>query len=300
MAYLAIGAIFQDEARYLGEWLAFHRLMGVEHFYLYNNNSTDGFADVLAPWIAKGFVSLYHWPMEYKLGAQKQAYVDCLKHARGNAHWVAFIDIDEFLFGPDGSSLPKILTHFEDYPGLVVHWQVFGSCSEERGTEGLVIQRFTYRAHRNWVRNRRVKSIVQPAYVKEVLSAHHFTYINNLTAVNERRVPVRVRSRPKLLRKLLRRYAWFLGSLMQRIDPYKGTYHETSDCPCDVLRLHHYILKSKEEFALKAARRKLKWASYAPQDHVYRMFFWYHDRNEVKDNILVELLPALQASMAED
>ncbi len=48
--YLSIGAIFNDEADYLKEWIEYHRLAGpVEHFYLYNNNSQDHYLDVLQP-----------------------------------------------------------------------------------------------------------------------------------------------------------------------------------------------------------------------------------------------------------
>ena len=39
--YSSICAIFKDEARFLREWLEYHRLIGIEHFYLYNNFSTD-------------------------------------------------------------------------------------------------------------------------------------------------------------------------------------------------------------------------------------------------------------------
>src|SRR6185312_2800453 len=35
--YLAACAIYRDEAEYLAEWLEFHRLVGFERFYLYNN-----------------------------------------------------------------------------------------------------------------------------------------------------------------------------------------------------------------------------------------------------------------------
>ena len=41
---LAVVAIFKDEGRYLREWLDYHLLAGVEHFYLYNNDSADNFA----------------------------------------------------------------------------------------------------------------------------------------------------------------------------------------------------------------------------------------------------------------
>ena len=39
--YLAICAVYRNEAPYLREWIEFHRLVGVERFFLYNNRSTD-------------------------------------------------------------------------------------------------------------------------------------------------------------------------------------------------------------------------------------------------------------------
>ena len=35
---VSICAIFKDEEEFLKEWLEFHLLVGIEHFYMYNNN----------------------------------------------------------------------------------------------------------------------------------------------------------------------------------------------------------------------------------------------------------------------
>ena len=45
--YLSICAIYRDEAFYLREWLEFHRLVGVERFFLYHNLSIDDHLSVL-------------------------------------------------------------------------------------------------------------------------------------------------------------------------------------------------------------------------------------------------------------
>ena len=58
---LAIGAIFRDEAPYLKEWIEFHKLVGCEHFYLYNNASTDNFYEIQESYIANGEVDLIDW-----------------------------------------------------------------------------------------------------------------------------------------------------------------------------------------------------------------------------------------------
>ena len=60
--YLSICAIFKNEARYLEEWIKFHRGVGVSHFFLYDNESTDDPLTVLRPWIEMGLVTLVAWP----------------------------------------------------------------------------------------------------------------------------------------------------------------------------------------------------------------------------------------------
>lgn len=41
--YLALVSFFRNEARFLKEWIEFYRMIGVEHFYLYNHLSDDNF-----------------------------------------------------------------------------------------------------------------------------------------------------------------------------------------------------------------------------------------------------------------
>ena len=93
--YLAACLIYKNHASFLREWLEFHMLVGVERFYLYDNGSTDDHEEVLAPYIEEGIVLLHQWP-----GAQRQfaAFDHCVETYRNDARWIAFIDVDEFLF----------------------------------------------------------------------------------------------------------------------------------------------------------------------------------------------------------
>ena len=61
--YLSICAIYRDEADYLAEWVEFHRLVGVERFFLYNNLSSDHHREVLAPYVDEGLVTVRDWPV---------------------------------------------------------------------------------------------------------------------------------------------------------------------------------------------------------------------------------------------
>src|SRR3954471_2534916 len=132
---VAVCAIFRDEARYLAEWVTFHRLQGVERFWLYDNRSQDDWESALAPELAAGVVSVTPWPEH---AGQRAAYADCLERHRDEARWIAFIDADEFLFARSGRPLPEVLERFDSHPGVVVNWRIFGSNGHEDAPDGLV------------------------------------------------------------------------------------------------------------------------------------------------------------------
>ena len=92
---LAVVAIFKDEGRYLKEWLDYHLLAGVDHFYLYNNYSSDDYKEILAPYVEKNLVTLTEWPGKFMM---YPAYEDAIEKFRFDCRYMAFIDLDEFIF----------------------------------------------------------------------------------------------------------------------------------------------------------------------------------------------------------
>jgi hypothetical protein len=173
---LAIGAIFKDEARYLDEWLTFHHGVGVEHFYLYNNNSSDDFRNVLLPWMGRGLVTLTDWPGP---AGQVSAYQDCVRRNGKEARWIALIDIDEFLFSPQTRDLASVLQRYADLPAIFVYWHLFGSSGHIRRPPGSIIEAYTRRLDEETAnkedkrpagvtgKGKQGKSIVNPRLVRE-------------------------------------------------------------------------------------------------------------------------------------
>ena len=45
--YFSISSTMKNEGQYLEEWIEFHRLVGCEHFILYDNDSTDDTVEIL-------------------------------------------------------------------------------------------------------------------------------------------------------------------------------------------------------------------------------------------------------------
>ncbi|MBU6382758.1 MAG: glycosyltransferase family 2 protein [Verrucomicrobia bacterium] len=133
--FLSICAFFKNEAPFLREWIEYHKLLGVDHVYLYNNGSTDGSVKVLQPYIQQQFVTLVHWPdlaprdeedPLWLLSTKMPAYENALKRtALGHTKWLLFLSVDEFLVLPPDHSIRDFLQEFNDFPGLALASEFF-------------------------------------------------------------------------------------------------------------------------------------------------------------------------------
>jgi Glycosyltransferase family 92 len=214
--YLSACSMFFNEAPHLAEWIEFHLLAGVERFFLYDHESTDESRAVLEPYVEDGTVVVYEWPV---YPGQVEAFEDCADRHRADSRWIAFMDVDEFLFAPDGRRLPDVLRAFEPWPGILVSRPTYGSSGHETRPSNLAIESYALRA--NSARRTRVgKSIACPRYVDRCVGAHYWTYTEGY-AVDEKRRPA-PSSRP--------------------LSP-----------SFSVLRMNHYMTRSRQEFERKHA-----------------------------------------------
>lgn len=139
---VSICAIFKNEAPYLKEWIEFNNIVGVDHFYMYNNNSEDDYEAVLKSYIKSGLVTLIDWPQNQK---QMECYQTCIKDFSGETKWLGFIDIDEFIVPKSTDSIYEFLKAFENKAGAVnLYWKLFGTSGRmDRDLSGFVCEDFT-------------------------------------------------------------------------------------------------------------------------------------------------------------
>ncbi len=178
---LSVGTVFRDEARFLKEWIEFHKLVGVQHFYLFNDQSKDHYLDVLSPYIESGEVELYE--NDYPTGTewqyrQEDCFARCLEMTRGVSRWVAFIDADEFLFPVEQTNLVDFLTDYEEFGGLKVGWVFYGNSRIKQIPEDkLMIECLTKTLSKSDSRNRfGGKCIVKPHRTIRTDLIHNFFY----------------------------------------------------------------------------------------------------------------------------
>ena len=269
--YLSVGAIFRDEAPYLKEWIEFHRLVGVEHFYLYNNNSTDNYMQVLRPYVENGIVELKDWPsplMDRFVIYQREAYNDCIQKCVGKTVWLAIIDIDEFIVPVKEDTLIPLLSRLEKkkYLGsLKINWQLYGtSFLPSLPSDKLMVESLVWKApwdydSKDTPSNLEYKSIIRPEAIA-YYRLHEGDFKNNFYAYP------------------------------------KGHVHIRQPVQIEDVRINHYWTRSEDFFYdVKIGRRTLHRKNYRGI-----MMQKLIDLNQVEDRVMDRFVPALRKIVFEE
>ena len=241
----------KDEAPNLREWLDFHQGVGVDHFYLYDNGSTDGTKSICNSY---DNISYSYNTMDM---CQMACYFNALTAFRDQSKWMAFIDLDEFLFSPKGD-LKEQLKDYEQFPGIAVNEVFFGSNGNETRPPGGVLHNYTKRRQEV---DKHIKSICQPELTLcSAFNPHSFIYTQG-TAVNENK------------------------------QPCGGPFNEPATA--DTLRINHYWVKSKEEYQRKLTRGRADVPSRHPQFRYTtgigrKLDDVFQQDNEVEDTIILD------------
>lgn len=163
--------IFQNEDRFLKEWIDYHQLIGVEHFYMYDNQSTDNSFNVIEPYVKAGIVDYIPWEKDFDTPeewwqVQREAYIDAVERSTNTSKWLCIIDTDEFIVPIKDYHLKSFLKDYESYGGVCIHWIFYGTSGIQRIPEGLwMVACQLYRAELSHHGHHYVKSVVRPERV---------------------------------------------------------------------------------------------------------------------------------------
>ena len=143
--YAALCCIMKNEARYLDEWIEYSRMIGVEHFYLYDHASDDNTRAVLEGYIAAGIVTLHQW--EFDGYPQREAHTHCTHRYAHATAWLGLFDVDEFIVPRRSSSLMPLLSFFDTDSLVVLRLEaaMFGTSGHTERPQGLVLEHYVMR-----------------------------------------------------------------------------------------------------------------------------------------------------------
>lgn len=253
---IAICAIFKNEYPYILEWIAYHRCLGIHHFYIADNISIDGSTELLSALNELGVIKRISYPTEPGIPPQIGAYNLLFNSA--DEEWLAFIDADEFITPSnyeEGLNELLILLGDANVSAVALNWAVYGSSCSIIPENTLVIERLTKRAGKDHPVNRHYKSIVRK---RDTLCAgktpHDFIlhdgkfYIKTTGALESDS-----------------------HGLSKTVDWKKA-------------RINHYVIKSRAEFITKKSARGRATTVDSNLNRTLS-FFRNHDLNQIEDNI---------------
>jgi vacuolar-type H+-ATPase subunit F/Vma7 len=257
---LSVLAVAKNEAPYIKEWLEFHKLAGVEKFYIYDNESEDNLKEVLQPYIDKGEVEYTFFPGK---AVQMKAYDHAVKRFRNETRWLAVIDIDEFIVPVSAEGITGVIKQIEQEYGkfvsLAITCLAYGHNGHYHKPDGLIVKNFTKRQEEETIRN--IKSIVNPRSVLCFPDSHHAIHLFSQNRINEngKKVP-------------------------------KYSYEFISQSSLAKIRINHYFTKSYEEYKQKiergSARLGCKRLKHQPFDPDYL--------SQIEDMVMDKYIPVLE------
>ncbi|HET6674183.1 MAG TPA: glycosyltransferase family 92 protein [Nitrospiraceae bacterium] len=232
---IAIVASVKDEATYIADWLSFHRAVGVRHFYLYDDGSSDGTIEIARAILDSTHLTVFPWrsrmvdtPTGNQLNAQAIAFAHAVLNFGSQYEWMAFIDVDEFMLPKSGSTLKEALWGAGGFPNISLPWHLFGTSGHKKRQPGSILINYTFRSADPMNRKKNssnFKCIVDPCQVSEV-SIHHFSTekYGEMTSNDK-------------------------GDIFSRKERKNKEFYSSEH-----IQLNHYYSKSEEELQEKLAR----------------------------------------------
>lgn len=138
-------ATAKNEAPYIWEWVAYHRVIGFDNIILFQNDSTDGTNTIFKALHNAGIVQGFnnragkgmHQIRAYERAAELPEYQ--------SSDWAMALDLDEFLavHTEEGTVQSLIKAFPEDTDSACISWKRFGANGQNNLEKGLVTERFT-------------------------------------------------------------------------------------------------------------------------------------------------------------
>jgi hypothetical protein len=113
----------KNQAWLLNEWIYYHLSIGINKIGIFSDNSTDNILEVLQPW--GEYIEILTPGMEYNQGKLGQMRRQCYEANKRDFGWIAFTEIDEFLFPLSDECIYDVLKDYDGYGGLSVSYGIF-------------------------------------------------------------------------------------------------------------------------------------------------------------------------------
>ena len=171
---VALVCIAKDEDEYIKEWIEYHKKLGFDNIFVFENNWRCKVKDDIVTNI------------EFD-GDRKQipAYNTFIERFRYDYDWAAFIDVDEFIVLKKHDNIKDFLNEYDSvFNGIAINWVLFGSNGHKETSENTsLLERFT---KRQIDKNQHIKTILKlKRFGVKMVNPHYPNVMLNDTNLNE-------------------------------------------------------------------------------------------------------------------
>jgi hypothetical protein len=271
-------AFTKNEGRFLLEWIAYHRSIGVTDFLIYTNDCEDESPELLDRLQDLG--AAVHIPNPLAPGEQAQN--KALSAAKDHplvlrADYVLQIDPDEFLCVRTGEGcIADLIASAPEADIIAVQMRFFGDSGLPRLSDDLVIAQLTHASRRKFEKNDIVKSLARGGGPFTRITSNHMPSFDP-------------GQHPRI----------FNGAGVEVPEQAYGG-QRFRNMPADFrsmrnAQLNHYAVRTFADYRAKKYR-----GTAANNDKKLSLAYWHErNRNEVEDTAIAPHISATRALMAE-
>lgn len=208
---LSVCMIIKDE-RNLEELILFYWIQGVEHFYIYDNESSEPLTNRLNKYyIFTKICTIIPFPGKPQ---QVNSYNHCLQNYGNTTKWLAFLDADEYILPKHHGSFRDFVIANDHAHAIGINWVFFGTSFHEKKQDGFVIDKYRHTCN---VQDQHIKTVCKPEFTINMINPH-FVYLRDPS-----------------------KYYDPVGNIIQQ-SPFN-----TLPGNSDVIQINHYYTRSLEE-----------------------------------------------------
>jgi len=160
---IALVCIAKNEDNYIKEWVDYHKKLGFDDIFIFENNWSSDLEDEK--------VITIKFNGEVKQVSAYNTFIDRFKY---DYDWAAFIDVDEFIVLKKHKNIKDFIKDYEDVEyGIAVNWVLFGNNGHDDIADDnySVLERFTKRQEGV---NQHTKTILKLKYENiKMVDPHH-------------------------------------------------------------------------------------------------------------------------------
>ena len=176
-------SFMKNTSAHVEEWLNYHLLAGVDHFYIYDNDSLDNLEKTLQPYIDAGIVTyIFYSGVNKKIAA----YNDAVKNFKFECRYMTFLDCEEFILPRKNQSVvevtDEILSDKDNVGGVELNSFSYNSGAQAGNVEGSLLDNLKRRGRKPFEIS---NTIVNPRRVDFIFNTRYATYFDGILRLNE-------------------------------------------------------------------------------------------------------------------